>query len=140
MATPQLSGGPAPPWAAGNNQPCADIERAERRALRLFLHSPSSRMALGPLALTTPHHQRALDALRQIEVRLPQAADGVADGDSERLARAVLSLCPRLDPELAQLLETLCRCGADVRRILAADPGPELMAILDVLEPVAAQS
>jgi hypothetical protein len=52
----------------------------------------------------------------------------------------VLSLCPRLDPELALLLEQHCRCGQEVQCILAADPGPELIAILDVLEPVAAES
>ena len=116
------------------------IERAERRALRLFLCSPSSRQALGGLALRTPQHQRAMGCLRQIEARLPPGPDGGTGGETDLLIGAVLSLCPRLDPELALLLEQLCRCGQEVQRILAADPGPELIAILDVLEPVAAES
>jgi hypothetical protein len=116
------------------------IERAERRALRLFLCSPSSRQALGGLALRTPQHQRAMACLRQIEARLPPGQDGGTGGETDLLIGTVLSLYPRLDPELALLLEQLCRCGQEVQCILAADPGPELIAILDVLEPVAAES
>ena len=116
------------------------IERAERRALRLFLCSPSSRQALGGLSLRTPQHQRAMGCLRQIEARLPPGPDGGTGGETDLLIGAVLSLCPLLDPELALLLEQLCRCGQEVQRILATDPGPELIAILDVLEPVAAES
>jgi hypothetical protein len=110
----------------------------------LFLCSPSSRQALGGLALRTPQHQRAMGCLRQIEARLPPGPSGAPDGgtgeETDLLIGAVHSLCPRLDPELALLLEQLCRCGQEVQRILTADPGPELIAILDVLEPVAAES
>jgi hypothetical protein len=41
-----------------------------------------------------------------------------------------------MDPPLAQLLPPLLHCGEPVRVKLAAHPEPELMCILDVLEPV----
>jgi hypothetical protein len=41
-----------------------------------------------------------------------------------------------MDPPLAQLLSPLLHCGEPVRVKLAAHPEPELMCILDVLEPV----
>jgi hypothetical protein len=50
----------------------------------------------------------------------------------------VLALCPRLEPGLAHLLEQLCHSGREVKQLLATDPGPELMVVLDVLEPVGA--
>ena len=41
-----------------------------------------------------------------------------------------------LDPELAGLLQELSQYGNRVRQLLAADPQPVLIAVLDVLEPV----
>lgn len=48
---------------------------------------------------------------------------------------AVLALCPRLEPHLAHLLEQLCQSGREVQQLLATDPEPELMVVLDTLEP-----
>jgi hypothetical protein len=48
----------------------------------------------------------------------------------------VIAAMPSMYPPLAQLLSTLLHCGKPVRVKLAAQPEPELMCILDVLEPV----
>jgi DNA primase len=112
----------------------AAIMRAERRALRLFLASPASRPALVGLTLNTPLHRRALECLHMLQARLP-AEDAEESGD-DLLPAAVQALAPRLEPELGGLLEELSQCGNRVRQLLAADPQPELMAVLDVLEPV----
>jgi DNA primase len=110
------------------------VVRAERRALRLFLASPSSRPALVGLALQTPLHRRALECLQLLQQRLPEGEETREPADL--LPTAALALAPRLDPELGGLLEELSQCGNRVRQLLAADPQPELMAVLDVLEPV----
>ena len=106
------------------------IERAERRALRLFLCSPSSRQALAglacvPLSTSEPWAVcgRSRHGCHQDPVGLPMGNRR----ETDLLIGAVLSICRRLDPELALLLEQLCRCGQEVQRILAADPGPELI-------------
>jgi hypothetical protein len=52
------------------------------------------------------------------------------------LREAVIAAMPSMDPPLAQLLSPLLHCGEPVRVKLAAHPEPELMCILDVLEPV----
>lgn len=41
-----------------------------------------------------------------------------------------------MDPPLPQLLSLLLHCGEPVRVKLVVHPEPELMCILDVLEPV----
>ena len=48
----------------------------------------------------------------------------------------MIAAMPSMDPPLAQLLTPLLYCGEPVRVKLAAQPEPELMCILDVLEPV----
>lgn len=45
-----------------------------------------------------------------------------------------------LDPEIGELLKGVSQCGNRVRQLLAADPQQELMAVLDVLEPVGSTS
>ncbi|MCS5700777.1 CHC2 zinc finger domain-containing protein [Cyanobium sp. FGCU-52] len=114
------------------------VMRAERRALRLFLASPASRPALVGLALQTPLHRRALECLQVLHQRLPEGEETQEPGDL--LPAAALALAPRLDPELGGLLEELSQCGNRVRQLLADDPEPELMAVLDVLEPVGSTS
>lgn len=112
--------------------------RAERRALRLYLCAPTTCDLLGQLELSDPLHREALSCLRQLRQRLPVAPDGDgADGSGlDPLAAVVLSLCPRLDPPLAGLLLELVRCGPEARRLLQADPVPELQVVLELLEPV----
>ena len=47
----------------------------------------------------------------------------------------MIAAMPSMDPPLAQQLSPLLYCGEPVRVKLAAQPEPELICILDVLEP-----
>jgi hypothetical protein len=85
------------------------IERAEWRALRLFIASPDSRPLLAGLRLQTPLHRRAMEVLLEVLRRLPQEIGEQQDS----LARAVRGLCGRLEPELGDLLQQLCRDGLE---------------------------
>jgi DNA primase len=117
----------------GQAQEASASERAEWRALRLFVCSPQSRELIGSLQLRHPRHRQALACLQQVQRRLPAGGDTL---QADALPAAVLALCPRLEPHLAHLLEQLCQPGREVQQLLATDPGPELMVVLDVLEPV----
>jgi hypothetical protein len=48
----------------------------------------------------------------------------------------VQALCRKLEPNLAALLKDLCVAGREVQGMLGRDPGAELMAVMDVLEPM----
>jgi hypothetical protein len=61
---------------------------------------------------------------------------GEQGSQGDGLREAVIAAMPSMDPPLAQLLTPLLHCGEPVRVKLAAHPEPELMCILDVLEPV----
>lgn len=124
---------PAPEAEAGSRVATTSaIERAEWRALRLFIASPDSRPLLAGLRLQTPLHRRAMEVLQEVQRRLPQEIGEQQDS----LARAVRGLSARLEPELGDLLQQLCRDGLEVQEILGANLEGEVMAVLDVLEPV----
>jgi hypothetical protein len=53
------------------------------------------------------------------------------------MVRSVRALSERLEPELADLLQQLCRDGLDAQQMLGGNLEGEVMAVLDVLEPVA---
>jgi hypothetical protein len=76
-------------------------------------------------------HQRAIEFLAEVEKRLPQST-----GQSDPLPETIKDLTPRVEPELAQLLLDICREGLGVRERLGQGLPEEVMAILDVLEPV----
>jgi DNA primase len=126
----------------------ASVQQAERRALRLFLCNPGLREVLSVLELADPLHREAMGWLWCLQQRLAgrESANAVADSKPSRsveqviqgdgLRAAVIAAMPSMDPPLAQLLPPLLHCGEPVRVKLAAHPEPELMCILDVLEPV----
>jgi DNA primase len=126
----------------------ASVHQAERRALRLFLCNPGLREVLSVLELANPLHREAMGWLWCLQQRLAgrESANAVADSKPSRsveqviqgdgLRAAVIAAIPSMDPPLAQLLSPLLSCGEPVRVKLAAHPEPELMCILDVLEPV----
>jgi hypothetical protein len=60
----------------------------------------------------------------------------INSGKEDPLPRSVLAICPQLEPHLAQLLEKLCSLDLGVRDTLFRQPEGEMLAILDVLEPV----
>jgi len=126
----------------------ASVQQAERRALRLFLCNPGLREVLSVLELADPLHREAMGWLWCLQQRLAcrestatvagsnpsHCGKQVIQGDG--LLAAVIAAMPSMDPPLAQLLSPLLHCGEPVRVKLAAHPEPELMCILDVLEPV----
>ncbi len=126
-----------------------NVQQAERRALRLFLCNPGLRQVLSVLELADPLHREAMGWLWCLQQRLAgrDASGSVACSDrsssggeaiqGDGLRAAVIAALPSMDPPLAQLLSPLLTCGEPVRVKLAAQPEPELMCILDVLEPVA---
>lgn len=115
----------------------SNIQQAERRALRLFLCNPGLREVLSVLELADPLHREAMGWLWCLQQRLAgsdPSGEQAIQGDG--LRAAVIAALPSMDPPLAQLLSPLLTCGEPVRVKLAAQPEPELMCILDVLEPV----
>ena len=128
----QTQGSPAasPPSAHGD---AAQIERAEYRALRLFLCSPVCRDPLAVLVVRNDLYRRSQQCLVQVHQRI---TGPIARAQDDPLPRSVLAICPQLEPHLAQLLERLCSLDPGVRDTLFRQPDGEMMAILDVLEPV----
>ena len=125
----------------------ASVQQAERHALRLFLCNPGLREVLSVLELADPLHREAMGWLWCLQQRLAgrESANAVAGSNpicsgeqviqGDVLREAVIAAMPSMDPPLAQLLSPLLYCGEPVRVKLAAHPEPELMCILDVLEP-----
>jgi DNA primase len=113
------------------------ILQAERRALRLFLHNPELREVLAVLVLSHPLHREAMGCLLHLEQRWRRELETSGVGDPEDgLLEALLGALPLLDPPVAALLAPMARCGEILRRRLREQAPDELMAILDVLEPV----
>ncbi|MFN9658817.1 MAG: DNA primase [Cyanobacteriota bacterium] len=109
------------------------IERAEFRALRLFLSSPVCRDPLAVLVISNDLFRRAQQCLVEAHRRLNQP---VRSAQEDPLPRAILAICPQLEPHLAALLQRMCTMDAGAREALFQAPEGEMMAILDVLEPV----
>ena len=127
---PQGSPAASPPPA---HDDAAQIERAEYRALRLFLCSPVCRDPLAVLVIRNDLYRRAQQCLVQVHQRITCP---IATAQDDPLPRSVLAICPQLEPHLAQLLEKLCSLDLGIRDTLFRQPEGEMMAILDVLEPV----
>jgi len=127
---PQGSPAASPPPAHGD---AAQIERAKYRALRLFLCSPVCRDPLAVLVIRNALYRRAQQCLAQVHQRI---SGPIANAQDDPLPRSVLAICPQLEPHLAQLLERLCSLDPGVRDTLFRQPEGEMMATLDVLEPV----
>ena len=109
------------------------IDRAEFRALRLFACSPVCRDPLAVLVVDNDLYRRAQHCLVQVHHRLNLP---ISSSQDDPLPKSVLALCPQLEPHLAQLLEQLCSLDPDVRERLFQQPEGEMLAVLDVLEPV----
>jgi len=127
----QSQGSPAASTPAHGD--AAQIERAEYRSLRLFLCSPVCRDPLAVLVVRNDLYRRAQQCLVQVHQRI---TGPINSAQEDPLPRSVLAICPQLEPHLAQLLERLCSLDPGVRDTLFRQPEREMMAILDVLEPV----
>jgi hypothetical protein len=115
------------------SQQASAIERAEFRALRLFLCSPVCRDPLAVLVISNDLYRRAQQCLVEAPRRLNQP---VRSAHEDPIPRAILAICPQLEPDLAALPQRLCTMDAGAREVLLQAPEGELMAILDALEPV----
>ena len=109
------------------------IDRAELRALRLFLCSPVCRDPLAVLVIQNDLYRRAQACLVEAHRRLSRP---IRSAQEDPLPRAVMAMGPQLEPHLAALLHSLCTMDSSAREALFASPEGEMMAILDVLEPV----
>jgi DNA primase len=113
------------------------ILQAERRALRLFLHNPELREVLAVLVLSHPLHREAIGCLLHLEQRWRRELEASGVGDAEDgLLDALFGALTLLDPPVAALLAPMARCGDILCKRLRQQAPEELMAILDVLEPV----
>jgi hypothetical protein len=109
------------------------IERAELRALRLFLCSPVCRDSLAVLVIHNELYRRAQACLVEAHRRL---SGPIRSAQEDPLPRAVMAMGAQLEPRLAALLESLCTMDSHSREALFLKPEGEMVAVLDVLEPV----
>jgi DNA primase len=131
----------AQPWPPCTSDPdsateldgATAIERAELRALRLFLCSPVCRDPLAVLVIQHDLYRRAQACLVEAHRRL---SGPIRSAQEDPLPRAVMAMGPQLEPRLAALLESLCTMDSHSREALFLKPEGEMMAVLDVLETV----
>jgi DNA primase len=110
-------------------EPCAATarQRAEHRALRLFIHAPECRELLQCLALQDPACRLALEWLSSLAL---VAVDG-------SIASMALKLAGELPRAVGAAIAQAAEPGLDVIGVLQREPQVELQALLDALEPVA---
>ena len=101
-------------------------QRAERRALRLYVHAPECRELLQCLSLLDPACRAALDWLNNLAAL---AVDGAIDG-------MALQLAAQLPGAVGAVLAQAAAPGAEAIAVLKRETQAELQALLDALEPV----
>jgi hypothetical protein len=113
-------------------EPCAATarQRAEHRALRLFIHAPECRELLQCLALQDPACRLALEWLSSLAL---VAVDG-------SIASMALQLVGELPGAVGAAIAQAVDPGPDVVALLQRDPQAELQALLDALEPLDQES
>jgi DNA primase len=102
-------------------------QRAEHRALRLFMHAAECRELLQCLAYRDPACRVAIEWLKGLAV---VAVDGA-------LAPMALQLAGQLQGAVGAALAQAADPGPDVIGVLQRQPQAELQVLLEVLEPVA---
>ena len=116
------------PPAGAVVEPCAATarRRAERRALRLFVHAPESRELLHCLAFQDPACRAAMEwlgSLALVAMERPMAA-------------MAIELSSRVPGTVGAELAQAAAPSPDVVSALQRDPQEELQALLDLLEPM----
>jgi len=109
-------------------EPCAATarQRAEHRALRLFIHAPECRDLLGCLSLQDPACRLALEWLSSLALVAVDAS----------IAGMALQLVGELPGTVGAAIAQAAEPGPDVIGVLQRDPQAELQALLEVLEPI----
>ena len=120
---------PQPQTFPALHEPCTATgrQRAEHRALRLFIHAPECRELLQCLTLQDPACRVAMEWLSSLAV---VAVDGC-------IAGMALQLADQLPGALAAVLTQAAVAAPELIAVLQREPQAELEAVLDVLEPVA---
>ena len=101
-------------------------QRAEHRALRLFIHAPECRNLLGCLSLQDPVCRAAMEWLCSLAL---MAVDG-------SITRMALQLAGQLPGAVGAVVAQAAELGPDVIGVLQRETQVELQAVLDLLEPV----
>ena len=101
-------------------------QRAEHRALRLFVHVPECRELLQCLALQDPASHLAMEWLSSLAM---VTVDGA-------IASMALHLASQLPGAVGTAIAQAAEPGPDVIGVLQREPQMELEALLEVLEPV----
>jgi DNA primase len=109
-------------------EPCTATarQRAEHRALRLFVHVPECRELLQCLALQDPACHLAMEWLSSLAM---VTVDGA-------IASMALHLASQLPGAVGTAIAQAAEPGPDVIGVLQREPQMELEALLEVLEPV----
>jgi DNA primase len=109
-------------------KPCAVTarQRAEHRALLLFMHAPECRELLQCLALQDPACRVAMEWLSSLAV---VAVDGC-------IAGMALQLAGQLQGAVGAAIARAADPGPEVIGVLQREPQVELQALLDLLEPM----
>jgi DNA primase len=111
-------------------EPCAATgrQRAEHRALRLFMHAPECCELLQCLTFQHPAYRVAMEWLKGLAV---VAVDGA-------IAPLALQLAGQLQVVVGAALAQAADPGPDVIGVMQREPQAELQALLEVLEPISA--
>ena len=109
-------------------EPCeaSARRRAERRALRLFVHAPECRTLQHCLTFQDPACRAAMEWLSRLAV--------VTLDDS--IAVMACELAVQLHGAVGAELSKAAAPGLDVIAVLKREPQEELQALLDLLEPI----
>ncbi len=112
------------------HEPCSATarQRAEHRALRLFVHAAECRELLQCLALRDPACRLAMEWLSSLSL---VAVDG-------SVASMALQLVEELPGAVGAAIAQAVDPGPDVVSLLQRDPQAELQALFDALEPMGA--
>jgi DNA primase len=101
-------------------------QRAEQRALRLFMHAAECRELLQCLVIRDPACRMAMEWLNSLVV---VAVDG-------EIAPLALQLAGQLQGAVGLALANAADPGPEVVGVLQREPQAELQAVLEVLEPI----
>jgi DNA primase len=126
----QESGTLHPPAVVGDPGAATARRRAERRALRLFLHAPECRELLQCLKLRDPACRAAMEWLGSLAL---VAMD-------RPMAAMALELSSRVPGAVGAELTQAAASSPDVISVLQRELQAELEAVLDLLEPVASST
>ena len=112
--------------ACGESSVSATRQRAEHRALRLFLYAAECRELLQCIAFKDPVCRNAMEWLSNLALV-------TVDGEITAMG---LQLADQLPGAIGAAIAQAAATSPDVIAVLQRDPQSELQALLDALEPI----